>query len=157
MKQCTQYFIVYLSAMLLIALMTMTALASADTHVLSLAHITLIDRGIAYDSRLDPERPHGTLIIETMAGNAISEIDYEAWFQGDDGPLVSDVAVALDYSANGARYKVISLLSEQVYHITFLRRAPRGSGYDPATIMMIKLDDESTLIMDFRYVARDDP
>lgn len=125
--------------------------ASSDTAQLTLARIIVIeDDAVAHDSYIESPRAHGKLFIETDSRNIIRSIDYDAWFRGEPIPLMSDAAVVLDYSETGAQYEVMSLITNDQYFVTFLRRAPQNDSYDPATILMIDMGN-GVAILDYRY------
>lgn len=127
------------------------SIAHADTHNLSLARIILVGDGVEQDSYVIPPRAQGSMVLETDAKNLIRSIEFDAWFRGDDQPLVDDVVTTIDNTDNGARYEVVSLRDNAFYFISFLRRAPPDEGYDPAVVLLLSLEGGDTVILDYRY------
>lgn len=140
------------SAALAILALLYTEYAVAGTERLSLARITIIGGDeIVQDSYVSPPRAHGTMTIETDEGNAVRYIDADAWFRGDAQPVWSDVVLALEYSATGAEYEVMSLLTNERYFIAFLRRDPPNPDYETAIIAIVTLDTGDLGILDYRF------
>ena len=106
---------------------------------------------ITIDSAIDPILISG--FVQTF-GEPINEIRYSAnmEFEGESLTL-ADEALVQGFTPNGARYYVLSQTTRLIYPIDFLRRAPVGAGYDPATMFEISYEvdgGEAVFMLDYR-------
>ena len=150
-KEMRRFELVWWVASLFLFGVFVHEIAHSEVYRLDLARIVVIDGdGIVQDSGVENPRAQGSLRIDTDARNIVRGLEGEAWFRGADQPVWDDWVLTLDYTLNGARYELMSLWTNDQYYVTFLRRAPPNDFFDPATIMMIELED-TTIVLDYRY------
>lgn len=107
--------------------------------------------GAGHDTRANPPRAQGSLIIEADDDYIIRNMRFDAWLRGAFQPVLDDRVIILDWVPNGAWYEVQSLWNNDRYYITFIRRAPPDEGYDPAIIFAVRLFDDCVIQVDYRY------